>query len=94
MVFDPSSRQIAKTTVWASPPDQGASFDKVLLRLAFWGKNYEGFFPFGRLFNAFGTFPPSPFRLGHFYQRLLLAGRLCARHWLGDSPRRLGNAPL
>ena len=45
MVFDPPSRQIAKTIVWASPPDQGAFFDQVLSRPAFWGKSYEGFFP-------------------------------------------------
>ena len=45
MVFDPPSRQIAKTTLWASPHDQGASFDQVLSRPAFSGKSYEGFFP-------------------------------------------------
>ena len=45
MFFDPPSRQIAKTTVWASPPNQGASFDQVLSRLVFSGKSYEGLFP-------------------------------------------------
>ena len=44
MVFDPPNRQIAKTTLWASPPDPDASFDQVLSRPAFCGKSYEGFF--------------------------------------------------
>ena len=44
MLFDPPSPQIAKTTLWASPPKR-AFFDQVLSRPAFWGKSYEGFFP-------------------------------------------------
>ena len=38
MVFDPPSRQIAKTTLWASPHDQGASCGQVLSRPVFSGK--------------------------------------------------------
>ena len=44
MFVDPPSPQIAKPTVWASPPNPCASSDKALLPPVFWGKSYEGFF--------------------------------------------------
>ena len=56
MVFDPPSHQITKTTVWASPRNPCASSDKLLLRLAFWGKNYEGFSPGKNVFGVFCCF--------------------------------------
>jgi len=52
MVFDPPNRQIAKTTLWASPRNPDASFDQVLPRPAFCGKSYEGIFPDNNSFCA------------------------------------------
>ena len=53
MVFDPSSPQIAKTTVWTSPPNPCASSDKALLPLAFWDKSYDGFFAVSLVWRQF-----------------------------------------